>query len=598
MWAKPRKWAARAIIRARLWLGLIAILLLGQPTAVAGGVEGLLAISRSRLQSGHVAEFFSGRVLGVDLSVWLYQVAHLLACDRSAEHMAVIADILVKRAQRLSGLGVTLVMVADCPTTSKEAERARRRAAKMAAVRATEPHGDEEVGINEMAEDDAETGMSAEPPASAAVSTDVSTPAALGPLDVHGAFQTIVLARMAAAGFARMMAPQEADHQLAYLCLLGLIHAVITVDSDLLVLGGPQLVIKLQTDGACSVIALADMSRPLAAPQSEYVDPLGWLCAARELGGEARGDAQVAAELLLVACVAPSDFNHIPGVGLKRSRDLVVGSRAALAAALAAAPDDERGAVLLVIISASPSAFVDAVYEAHAKYCKPSALLSKSDIVAGMQRALIVFTRSLCFDSERGVERPLTGAAAQTDDEIAITGRACADPEKASDLAMFLRTRTFDGEHPLILDARLPDRVCPRGMSEPQRITYVMLPPRLRGIFELDASIVAQADMLKSDLSARMINLPGAITVDDMLKSDLDLRRASSDSVTRVRASRAARAARARAGEACTSVQSKMRWQSLECVTWARCVVNFLGRLARTSSRPGHGVHTVMLSCR
>jgi len=82
MWAKPRKWAARAL-RARLWLGLIAILLLGQPTAVAGGVEGLLAISRSRLQSGHVAEFFSGRVLGVDLSVWLYQVAHLLARDRS-----------------------------------------------------------------------------------------------------------------------------------------------------------------------------------------------------------------------------------------------------------------------------------------------------------------------------------------------------------------------------------------------------------------------------------------------------------------------------------------------------------------------------------
>ena len=130
--------------------------------------------------------------------MWLYQVAHLLARDRSSEHMAVIAGILVKRAQRLRGFGVTLVMVVDCPTTSpaKEAERARRRTAKMAAVVAAEPYGDEVESINETAEDDAETGMSAEPPASAAVSMDVSTTATLGPLDVHGAFQSVPRSRL------------------------------------------------------------------------------------------------------------------------------------------------------------------------------------------------------------------------------------------------------------------------------------------------------------------------------------------------------------------------------------------------------------------
>ena len=62
---------------ARLWLALFAILLLGRPTAVAGGVVGLLALSKSRLRCGHVAGFFSGRVVGVDLSVWLYH------CTRS-----------------------------------------------------------------------------------------------------------------------------------------------------------------------------------------------------------------------------------------------------------------------------------------------------------------------------------------------------------------------------------------------------------------------------------------------------------------------------------------------------------------------------------
>ena len=224
--------------------------------------------------------------------MWLYQVSHLLTSNRTPEHMAMIAGILVRRARRLRAVGVTLVAVADCPTTSpaKETERDRRRQAKMAAAVAADPYGDDDE-IDEAAEEDAaEPGMSAEPPASTAASTAASTTAALGPLDVHGAFQTIVLAQLAAAGVACVMAPQEADHQLAFLCLIGMIHAVITVDSDLLVLGAQQLVIGLKADGACSVVALADMSRPLPAPQPGYVDPLRWLCTARELGGEARGD--------------------------------------------------------------------------------------------------------------------------------------------------------------------------------------------------------------------------------------------------------------------------------------------------------------------
>jgi len=75
----------------------------------------------------------------------------------------------------------------------------------------------------------------------------------------------------------------------------------------------------------------------------------------------------VSATLLLVACVAPSDFNRIAGLGIKRSIGLVVDSLDALAAALAAAPGAERGAVLRVFIAASPSAFVDAVHAAHVK---------------------------------------------------------------------------------------------------------------------------------------------------------------------------------------------------------------------------------------
>jgi len=56
--------------------------------------------------------------------------------------------------------------------------------------------------------------------------------------------------------------------------------------------------------------------------------------------------------------------------------------------------------------------------------------------------------------------------------------------------------------------------------------------------------------------------------------------------------------AHAQAVRARTSVQSKMTWQFLECVTCASWAVNFLGRLACTRSRSGHGVHAVMHSCR
>lgn len=57
-----------------------------------------------------------------------------------------------------------------------------------------------------------------------------------------------------AEGVSYVVAPYEADAQLAYLEKLGLIHGIITEDSDLLVFGCQKVLFKLDPDGRCMEI--------------------------------------------------------------------------------------------------------------------------------------------------------------------------------------------------------------------------------------------------------------------------------------------------------------------------------------------------------
>ncbi|EJD51765.1 PIN domain-like protein [Auricularia subglabra TFB-10046 SS5] len=70
--------------------------------------------------------------------------------------------------------------------------------------------------------------------------------------------QTIKILR--AAGIPYLVAPYEADAQLAFLDRVGLIDAVYSEDSDLVVFGVQKLVCKLQDDGACAIVRHADLS--------------------------------------------------------------------------------------------------------------------------------------------------------------------------------------------------------------------------------------------------------------------------------------------------------------------------------------------------
>jgi exonuclease 1 len=56
-----------------------------------------------------------------------------------------------------------------------------------------------------------------------------------------------------------VVAPYEADAQMAYMARSGIVDLVITEDSDLLAYGCPEVVFKLQRGGDCDHIRIADL---------------------------------------------------------------------------------------------------------------------------------------------------------------------------------------------------------------------------------------------------------------------------------------------------------------------------------------------------
>ncbi|KAJ1616073.1 hypothetical protein T492DRAFT_896243 [Pavlovales sp. CCMP2436] len=112
------------------------------------GVLSVMAMTRSHAKVGSIYKMAKGDAIGVDVSVWLYQLSCFISADAGDD---------------------VIVFVADCPLTS---------------------------------------------------------PAHLV-FDVHGRLQDIVLRQLVEAGFQCVIAPAEADDQLALMCHLGQSQGVI-----------------------------------------------------------------------------------------------------------------------------------------------------------------------------------------------------------------------------------------------------------------------------------------------------------------------------------------------------------------------------------
>ena len=99
-----------------------------------------------------------------------------------------------------------------------------------------------------------------------------------------------------------LVAPYEADAQLAFLSRNGWVDAVVSEDSDLLVFGCTTVLYKLDKNGQCRMISYADLGS-IERPSLVNFDP----------------------DMFRVMCILSGcDYvDSLPGVGLRKAHELV-----------------------------------------------------------------------------------------------------------------------------------------------------------------------------------------------------------------------------------------------------------------------------------
>ncbi|KAI9847224.1 MAG: Rad2 nuclease [Thelocarpon superellum] len=200
------------------------------------GISGLLPLLKSIHKPCNIKKF-AGQTVGVDAYGWLHRAtvacAMELALDRpTRKHV----DFAMHRVRMLQHYGVIPFLVFDgdyLPSkAATEADRAKKR--EESKRQGLELH---------------RRGKTAQAYAELQKAVDV-TPEMAGQL----------IDSLKRAGVQYLVAPYEADAQLTYLERQGIISAILSEDSDLLVFGAQCLLTKLDQYGECVEINRADFS--------------------------------------------------------------------------------------------------------------------------------------------------------------------------------------------------------------------------------------------------------------------------------------------------------------------------------------------------
>ncbi|KAH9941805.1 PIN domain-like protein [Epithele typhae] len=244
------------------------------------GISGLLPLLKDIQNSKHLSEF-RGQTLAVDGYVWLHRGIYGCAAEISTGKKTTrYVEYAMHRVRLLRHYGIQPYLVFDGgPLPAKqgtESDRKQRREENLARANALAAQGNHSQAREFYVK-----------------CVDV-TP--------QMAYQLIKALR--AEGVAYVVAPYEADAQLAYLERIGLVDAIITEDSDLLVFGCKTVLFKLDTTAA----TVSSISRTDFAAVTGGLSLLGW------------SDAQFRAMAILSGCdYLPS----IPGIGLKTAWTLL-----------------------------------------------------------------------------------------------------------------------------------------------------------------------------------------------------------------------------------------------------------------------------------
>lgn len=200
------------------------------------GISGLLPLLKSIQKSCHLKKF-EGKTLGVDAYGWLHRGAVACAMELATEKPTrKFVDYALHRVRMLQHFGVTPFLVFDGDYLPSKAETEARRAKKR--------EGSKKIGIGLL-----NAGKVAQANAEFQKSLDITPEMARQLID-----------ELKIVGVQYIVAPYEADSQMVYLENKGIIHGIISEDSDLLVFGAKCLLTKLDQYGNCTEVNKSDFS--------------------------------------------------------------------------------------------------------------------------------------------------------------------------------------------------------------------------------------------------------------------------------------------------------------------------------------------------
>ncbi|KAG2154183.1 PIN domain-like protein [Suillus bovinus] len=247
------------------------------------GISGLLPLLKSIQVHRHLSDF-AGQTLAVDAYVWLHRGVYACATEiATGKHTTKYVDYAMQRVRLLRHHKICPYIVFDGgPLPAKmgtESERKQRREENLAKAKALASQGRHKEAREYFVK-----------------CIDV-TP--------QMAYQLIKALR--AENVPYVVAPYEADAQMAYLERIGLVDGIITEDSDLLVFGCRKVLFKLDSVSSTVVSISRDDFGSVTAAEGG-ISLLGW------------SDAQFRAMAILSGCdYLPS----IPGIGLKTAWSLL-----------------------------------------------------------------------------------------------------------------------------------------------------------------------------------------------------------------------------------------------------------------------------------
>ncbi|KLO09954.1 PIN domain-like protein [Schizopora paradoxa] len=247
------------------------------------GIQGLLPLLKPIQRQRHLSDF-SGQTIAVDAYVWLHRGAYGCATELvTGKPTRKYVDFCMQRVRLLRHHGISPYLVFDGgPLPAKlgtEKERERKRSENI-----------------QRAHELAKQGRHSEARDHYVKCVDI-TP--------EMAYQVIKALKVENIPY--LVAPYEADAQLAYLERSGVVDGIITEDSDLLVFGCKSVLFKLDpVSASVCFISRSDFGSPSLGTES--LSLLGW------------SDTQFRWMAMLSGCdYLPS----VPGVGLKTAYSLL-----------------------------------------------------------------------------------------------------------------------------------------------------------------------------------------------------------------------------------------------------------------------------------